>query len=276
MQKNLTKTICFIIAVVSSILLYQKNLIWLVSKWLDNPDYSHGPLIPLISLYIGWAKKEKLSKIENRDGSLVGLVVIFFAVVIQILSIRADVSLTSSYSFILIVYGIILTYYGKEVSKELLFSISYLFFMVPFLGFFINPISNELKLLSAFLSEKIIYFLGISIYREGVILNLSGGSIEVADPCSGIRSMISLLALGTIFAYFTESSLVKRIIIIVSAIPLAVLGNLVRIVFSALMTSEGFNVTKGLVHTLSGLLVFLIAFIGLICIRSTLKTEKTV
>jgi len=274
LTKDISKTILLLATIAASLILYHNNLFWLGSKWFNDPDYSHGPLIPLISIYIGWLKREKLAEIKKRNGSIVGLVVISFAILVQILSIRAEVSLTSSYSFILIIYGIILTYYGKEIAKELLFPIAYLFFMVPFLGFFINPISNKLKLLSAYLSAKVIYLLGVPIFREGVMLHLPGGSIEVADPCSGIRSMVSLLALGTIFAYFTDTSFIRKILLIISAIPLAVLGNLTRIIFSGLMTSEGVDVTKGFIHTLSGLLVFIVAFLGLVWFRSILKWKK--
>ena len=132
-----------------------------------------------------------------------------------------------------------------------------------------------LKLFSAYLSANIIYLLGIPVFREGVILNFSTGSIEVADPCSGIRSILSLLALGIIFAYFTESSAFKKIVLVISAIPLAVLGNLVRILFTGIMTSNGINVTKGFIHTLSGLLVFLVALLGLVWFRHLLKCKKT-
>src|SRR3972149_1975904 len=153
MSKNINKIILLAITIISLILLYYKNFIWLGSKWLNDPNYSHGPLIP----------------------------------------------------FILIIYGIILTYYGKDIAKELLFPIAYLFFMVPFLGiFFLNRISNMLKLFSAYLSAK------------------------------------------TIFSYFTKISVVKKIILVISAIPLAVLGNLVRILFAGIMTSNGINATKGL------------------------------
>ena len=133
MTKNVNKIILLAITIVSLILLYYKNFIWLGSKWLNDPNYSHGPLIPLISIYIGWLKKDTISKIKGRDGSILGITIIFIAIIIQIISIRAQVNLTSSYSFILIIYGIILTYYGKDIAKELLFPIAYLFFMVPFL-----------------------------------------------------------------------------------------------------------------------------------------------
>ena len=275
MTKNVNKIILLAITIVSLILLYYKNFIWLGSKWLNDPNYSHGPLIPLISIYIGWLKKDTISKIKGRDGSILGITIIFIAIIIQIISIRAQVNLTSSYSFILIIYGIILTYYGKDIAKEFLFPIVYLFFMVPFFGvFFLNRISNMLKLFSAYLSAKIIYSLGIPVFREGVILNFSTGSIEVADPCSGIRSILSLLALGTIFAYFTKISVVKKIILVISAIPLAVLGNLVRILFTGIMTNNGINATKGFIHTLSGLLVFLVALLGLVWLRNILKCKK--
>ena len=276
MSKNINKIVFLLITIAASLLLYYKNLIWLGSKWFNDPDYSHGPLIPMISIYIGWLKKDKLSRIKDQDNFLLGISLVLVAIIIQIASIRAQLNITSSYSFIILIYGLIIVYYGKETARELLFPILYLIFMVPFLRvFFINRISNILKLLSAFISAKIIYLLGIPVYREGVTLTFSTGSIEVADPCSGIRSILSLLALGTVFAYFTESSVLKKIVLVISAIPLAVLGNLVRILFIGIMTSKGINAAEGFIHTLSGILVFLIALLGLVWLRHLLKCKKT-
>ena len=101
--KNTSKTLLLLATVFIAIILYHKNLIWLGHKWINDPDYSHGPLIPLISVYIGWLKREKLSKIKNDSGYLSGLAIVAFAIVLQIVSIRANVNLASSYSFIIII-----------------------------------------------------------------------------------------------------------------------------------------------------------------------------
>lgn len=262
-------TIFFIAVVIIFLLLYSKTISWLGSRWYNDEDYSHGPLIPLVSGYLIWIKRDKLKQIELST-NMAGLYLLVVSLLIHIFSIRAEVSFTSAYSLILSIAGIVLYFFGRNLFNEVIFPICYLVFMVPFFQFIIDPLSNKLKLFSAYLSAEIIDFAGIPVYRDGVMLHLATGSLEVANPCSGIRSIISLLALGTIFSYFSTTTMTNRIMLVCSTIPLAVVGNLARIVFSGVMTNAGIDVTTGFIHTLTGLIVFAVAFAGLIGVRKLL------
>jgi len=241
------------------LVVYAENIAWLWSRWLENPDYSHGPLIPLISAFIIYQKRDQLKRIQIQ-GSNAGLFVIFLAVSMYIIGHRASVNFLLSYSLIINLVGILLFLYGKEMVFRLIFPILYLFFMVPFWSGAIIEVSNGLKVFSSLLSSTMIGILGYPIFRDGVILNLSNGVLEVADPCSGIRSLIALLSLATVLAYFTPTRLLNRIIIVLSAIPIAVFGNTLRVVFFAVVLEEkGIVITEGPLHTISGLLVFVFA-----------------
>lgn len=250
---------------------YIGNLQWLWSRWMENPDYSHGPLIPLISLYILFQKREEVRKIEEK-GSIAGIIIIFFALLFYIVSFRAQVNFIQSYSMIICIIGIVLFLYGREMLAALLFPIGFLFFMVPFWSGAIIKLSNLLKILSTTTSYNIISMLGYAIFKDGVTLHLSNGALEVADPCSGIRSLMALLSLGTVIAYFSETHIIKKFLIVLFTIPLTIIGNSLRVVFFAIvLQKQGIVITEGPLHTLSGLMVFVFAFIVLIGFSKWLK-----
>ncbi len=272
MENKENKIVLFLV-ICAFAALYWKVFYWLGIRWYIDPDYSHGPLIPLISGYLIWIKRDEIKKIPfTKD--IRGIYVLIFSVLLHIFSVRAEVYFTSAYAMILSLAGIVLYFFGKKVFRELSFPIVYLIFMVPFFQFVINPVSNKLKLFSAYLSANVIQILGTSVYREGVMLHFSNGSLEVANPCSGIRSIISLLALGTIFAYFSKMSTIKKIILVSSTVPLAVIGNLMRIVSSGILSERGMDVTTGFTHTAFGMVVFIVALIGLMAVRKVLMWKR--
>jgi len=244
--------------------LYYGNLKWLWGRWMENPDYSHGPLIPLISLFIVYQKRNQIREIDVR-GSIIGIYFILLAVLIYIVSMRAQVNFALSYSLIVLLCGIVLFLGGKQLFFKLAFPICFLFFMVPFWTGAIIKLSNALKVLSSIATHGIVDLLGYPVFRDGVVLYMSKGTLEVADPCSGIRSLIALLALGSVMAYYSNTHIAKKVILVALAIPIAFIGNTLRIVFFAVvLENKGVIITEGPLHTLSGMAVFAFALAVLI------------
>lgn len=244
--------------------IYSGNLNWLWGRWMENQDYSHGPLIPLISLFIIYQKRNQIREIDVRD-SIIGVYVIALAVLIYIVSMRAQVNFALSYSLIILLCGIVLFLGGKQLFFKLAFPICFLFFMVPFWGSAIANLSNALKALSSIATHGIIDLLGYPIFRDGVVLYMNKGALEVADPCSGIRSLMALLALGTVIAYYSNTHVIKKVIIVLLTIPLAFIGNTLRVVFFAVvLENHGVIITEGPLHTISGMAVFAFALAVLI------------
>ena len=243
---------------------YASNLQWLWSRWMANPNYSHGPFIPLISLFIIFQNRESLKDTEI-SGSNQGIHILLGGVLLFIISLRAQVNFLMSYSMILVIVGILLFIYGKKFFLNLAFPVFYLFFMIPFWGAAISKLSNLLKIVSSTISYHIFKFFGYSILREGVILHLPNGSLEVADPCSGIRSLMSLLALGALIAYYSDGNKFKKCALLFLAIPIALVWNSFRVIFiGIILESKGILITQGYLHTLTGLFVFIFAFLSLI------------
>ncbi len=252
---------------------YHKNLAWLWSRWMLNPDYSHGPIIPLISGYIVFLKRDRLRRMVSEK-SFGGLVLIVFAFIVQVASIRMQINFTESYAFILSLAGAIWFLFGRKVVAEMIFPLCFLLFMVPFWGVAISGLSSALKALSSLSSYQLISLMGIPINREGVILHLTSGSLEVADPCSGIRSLMSLLAIGTVLAYFSIMHWIKKLALVLSAILFSFIWNTVRVVaFGIIQETTGVTIANGFWHTFMGGMVFVLALLSLFAVRTWILSK---
>lgn len=253
------------------ILTYHRNFPWLWNSWMNNPNYSHGPLIPLVSSFLIWRKRHLLQSLPKHT-DLYGLLICLLAIILHLFSVRSSVHFVSSYSLILLLSGVTLFLYGREISKALLFPFTYLIFMVPFVSLMITPASNQLKIVSSLLASNIVALLGIPILREGVILHLSHCTLEVADPCSGIRSLMTLLSIGALFAYFSNGTFPKKLILFFFTIPLAIISNVLRLlVLVVTAVTTGIIITDGFLHTLIGLFVFISAMAGLVLLKKAIQ-----
>jgi exosortase len=154
------------------------------------------------------------------------------------------------------------------------FGIGYLVFMLPMPPFLMNVVSFNLKLFAARTGSALAAKMGIPLVRSGVTIHMPAGSLRIADPCSGLRSLIALVALGALFAYLTKGPLWKRAVLFATAVPLAVIANVVRIaVLCAVANVWGVDAALGFFHDASGLLLFLIAFAGLAIVRKLLRFD---
>ena len=247
----------FLIIFTLIFIIYKNNLIWLWSKWMEETRYSHGPFIPLISVYIAYQKKNLLKNITFTSANW-GILLLFLSGIIFIVALRAQISFIQTYSMILFFLGIVWFIFGKNAIKHLWFPLLYLVFMVPFWAGGINRFSNFLKMVSSALSAKFLLFLGFPIFRDGVTLHLSHNSLEVADPCSGIQSLISLAAMAVIIAYYSDGRILKRSLILFLVIPLVCIGNAARILILAFFLEATGSMVSDPMHTLIGMVIFVL------------------
>ena len=227
---------------------------WLMDLW-DDPNYSHGLLIPFISLYYLKNKKNSLQLAEVQHCNS-GIIVILFSICLFILGYMAGELFSKRVSFIVLIYGIILYLEGKERSKILRFPILILLFCVPLPYILYNAAAFPLKLIASKISVVLFKILGMPVFREGNIISLSHASLEVVDACSGIRSLMTLITLAFILAYFRHKRLWKRIFIIIMAPPIAVLANATRVTATGVLTIYDPAWGEGFLHELTGWLVF--------------------
>jgi len=232
--------------------------------WWVDPNYSHGFLIPLISGYFVWERREKLRQLEVHPYNW-GILILFFGVfTLFIGSIGAEL-FTMRFSLIIVMAGLILFNLGKDFLKILFFPIAFLVLMVPLPYLVYDSIAFPLKLFAAQFATSSLQLMELPILREGNVIILPNTTLEVADACSGIRSLISLIALGVVYAYFTQRAFWKRVVLVGACIPIAILVNAFRIIVTgALAHFFGPELADGFFHTFSGWLIFLLAFLLLL------------
>ena len=258
--------------VILTIIVYIPTFIWMVDRWIvKDTYYSHGFLIPLISLYIIWLKRDALSKIKITPSNI-GWAFFLSGILIHTISAFLRIYFSSGFSLILVLIGLVLLFLGKNLLKQLMFPILFLIFMLPLPLVTIANISFRLKIFAAKISTFIVNQLGIPAIREGSVIKTANSYLIVEDPCSGIRSLIALIALGALMAYFSNLSKPKRVILFLSSIPIAICTNVIRIVALSLASEMyGQKLATGAFHTTMGILVFVFAFLGLLLVGKLLE-----
>lgn len=253
------------------LLLYFQVIVDLVDQWWVDPNYSHGFLVPLVSIFLIWKKRDKLKTLERRR-SYFGLLILLLGLGIYIVGTAGAEYFSARFSLVIVLFGLIFYLNGKEWARELLFPIAFLSFMVPIPYVIYYSIAFPMQLFSSKLTYLLLHFIGLPSIRQGNIIHLPNYSLEVVEACSGLRSLVSLLALGAFFAYITFKSNYKRIILFLSVFPIAIGANILRIFVTALgayVVSP--KLAEDFLHKLSGLIVFLTAVFSLFIFSRIVK-----
>jgi len=261
MEGGRYKTPAILAATIGLILvIYSKTLIWLVTAWWSDPYYSHGILVPLISGYLIWTKRAELSELQKEPSGL-GIPVIVAGLLIHGVGLFQTIRFASAISIVIVLTGIILFIYGNEVMKSLLFPVAFLVFMAPIP--FSPVIGAALQAPSAGLAATLISALGIPATVTGAEIRLTECAFDVGAP----RSIISLLTLAALYAYLLEGSIVMKAAVFLSALPIAVAANVLRITTILLVANAyGSDVAMRFFHDFSSLLLFSISLIGLLIV----------
>jgi exosortase len=245
--------------------IYYPIFTWMWQRWFAADSYySHGPLIPIVSGVLIWLKRREIAKTLTQSSKL-GLGLILAGLILHIISAFTNVYFASAYSFLIILIGIIAYLYGNKVLLIIIFPLCFLFFMIPAPMALIESTTLKMKLLTAQTSVYIIQLLGVPAIREGSSVYMSNTNVVVDDPCSGLKSLISLSALSTLYAYLVKSPYIKKLILFLVIIPLAIIANVIRTTSILLIANRYGNeiITNKYIHEGFGLMIFIIAFAGL-------------
>lgn len=235
--------------------------VWMISRWSDEisfgADYSHGYLIPFVSLGVIWWNRKELIAAPKKVAKM-GLAVIFVALLMHWLGAKMQQTRLSLMGLILLLWGIPYYLLGWQVAKALIFPCSYLIFCVPLN--FLDGLSFPLQMLATRATSTVLNGLGIETLMQGSRIELVHNpeiSYEVAAACSGLRSLLAMTAITAVYAYWTQKTLVRKWLLFVCSIPLAVVGNIVRVT-TIFLVAQSFskNIADGLYHDYSGYLVF--------------------
>ena len=241
--------------------LYASVLPDLVADWGNDPDYSHGFLIPLLSGYFLWERRHTLAALSVQS-SPVGLLVILLSIAMLFLGTIGAELFLMRVSMVVLVAGLALYHGGWSYLRSMVFPIGFLLFMIPWPAIFLNMFTLPLQFLAARLSTSSLQLIHLPVYREGNVIFLPHATLEVVDACSGIRSLVSLLALAVVFAYMTQRRAWKMAILVLSAIPISIIANALRIWGTGVLAHVyGTQTAEGFYHTFAGWLVFVVAFV---------------
>ncbi len=262
-------------------ILYAPVLAGLVQQWWQDPNYGHGFVVPLFSLYLLWSERDQWRRI-SLEPTQWGIVVIIGAVFLLIAGTLGAELFVSRFSFLVLLAGLVMMFGGLQLLRAWKFPLAFLIFMIPLPAIIYYQITFPLQLLASRFAGSTLDLLQVPALREGNLIILPNDTLAVAEACSGIRSLFSLLAMAVAYGYIVEKSTWKRIALAVVMIPIAIVSNGVRIVLTALLAYfVGPAWAEGFFHFVAGLLIFLVAlalmllFHRAIAWRGDLKEAKS-
>ncbi len=258
---ELVRWTTFAFSLLAGFYLFRETLNWMAWVFRDEQqDMGHGWLVPLFSLYLVWQRREQVRR-ACAAPSWAGVLLVLPGLLLAWVGSRGDQVRISQFAMIWLLWAVPYALWGRRLAVLLTFPAVYLLFTVPmaFLDFF----TVRLRLLAAAVAAVVLNGVGIAVVRTGTGLHspVSGGfNLDVADPCSGLRSLFAMTAIGAAYAYLTQQTRWQRWLLFVCAVPLAVIGNVIRIFLIAVVARFfGQQAATGFYHDYSGYVVFVVA-----------------
>lgn len=273
-HKNILKFLsCFVLLLAA----YFPILKGMAGRWTAPESYyGHGFLVPIVSLFIVWYRRELLKKAGLSSGKA-GLFIIAIGLIVNVICAAFKIYFISGVSFVFVLYGLVLFFFGKEVTRNLIFPIFFLIAMIPLPLVLVGMLTVKLKLFAAKGSVFILNKIGFPSILDGSTIVMPNSQLLVEAPCSGLRSLIALLTLGLLFAGTMKMSYLKKGIFFLSSIPIAIAANMVRIIMLSVVNDlYGEKAAMGFFHDFSGYLVFALAFIGLLMVGNSLNSKESI
>ncbi len=258
---------------IGTIWLYWPFLQTLVVAWDTDDNYSHGYFIPIITIYMIFSLRKDLARIPLAPGNS-GLLVLVSGLLLLVAGKVGAEFFTQRFSLIIVLMGLVLFLCGTGYFKKLFIPLAYLVFMIPLPAVIWNRIAFPMQLFGSYLTEQVVYFIGIPIYREGNVLHLAETTLEVVAACSGLRSLVTLFALAGALAFFSSLSNWRKWILFFTAAPIAIFANIVRLTITAILASRyGSDVAHGFLHDFSGLVIFVLGLSLLVGVNGLLARK---
>jgi len=247
--------------------LYWHVLAKLVSDWYHDDNYSHGFLIVPLAIYFVWERREKLRKIPAAPRAL-GFGVVLGSVAVLIAGILGSELFLTRISILGTLVGVTLFLWGWGYLRALAFPLAFLLLMIPIPAIIFNQIAFPLQLLASQFGESAMGFANVPVLREGNVLILANTTLEVAEACSGIRSLVSLLTLAIVLGYFSDPRGWVRTLVALSSVPVAIVTNGFRVAGTGIAAHKiGAAAAEGFFHEFSGWLVFVSAFMLMLALQ---------
>ena len=251
--------------------LYSSILFHLAKQWSNDPNFSHGFFVPAFSLFVLWQNRARLAR-EPREPSSWGLLIVAFALLVLVIGVLGAELFLSRISLLLLIAGLVIFFRGWRWFRAVLFPWAFLILMIPIPAIVFAQITFPLQILASKVAAALLPMAGVPVLREGNVIFLPAMPLEIAEACSGIRSLLSLTALAIIYGYLSETRIWVRVVLALASIPIAVATNSLRIVGTGLLVQYWDpDKAEGFFHTFSGWLIFVASLAMLFLLHRLLQ-----
>ncbi len=247
--------------------LYSAVLVRLAVQWWSDPNFSHGFFVPAFSAFVIWQDRARLRSVAQKP-SIWGLPIILFSLLTLLLGVFGAELFLARLSLVFLIGGMVVFFAGWAMFRAALFAILFLILMVPIPAIVFSQITFPLQILASKLAASSLPILGVPVLREGNVIYLPAMPLEVAEACSGIRSLLSLTTLAIMYGYLMEKRPAVRAALALASAPIAVAANGMRIVGTGLLVQYWDpDKAEGFFHAFSGWLIFVVSLLMLFALH---------
>jgi len=256
---------------VLSLWLFWPTVVHLVGQWWHDPNFSHGFFVPLFSAFVVWQERDRLARILPQP-SWSGPIVLLAGLGVLIVGRLGAELFLARISLLVVLAGALILFFGWNLFRAVLFPWAFLLLMIPIPTIVFNQITFPLQLLASQVASTVLPWLGVPVLREGNVINLAAMPLEVAEACSGIRSLMSLLTLAIIYGYLMEKRPWVRWLLALASVPITVVANDVRIIGTGLLVEYWDpKAAEGYFHASWGWIIFVVSLIMLYALHRLVR-----
>lgn len=254
--------------------LYAPTLARLFLQWVGpsrDPNFEHGIFVPLFALFVLWQNRKKLAAIASAP-SWVGLPLVVLSLLMLVLGTLGAELFFARASLLILLAGLVILFQGWTFFRAVLFPWAFLILMIPIPNLILQQITFPLQLLASKLATVLLELAGVPVLRQGNVIGLASMPLDVAEACSGIRSLLTLVTLAIIYGYLMETRIWVRVLLALAAVPIAVAANSFRIFGTGLLVQYWDpDKAEGFYHALGGWLIFVVALIMLFAVHRVIS-----
>ncbi len=258
------------------VIIFLPALANLARVWEEVDYQSHGFLVPVVAGWIAWSTRGS-RRLLPRSIDARGAAVLALALALYSMSLLAASPSGQGLALVMATAGVVWWRQGRRRLRAMAFPIGFLVFMVPIPADWFTPLAVRLLLMVSWAAAGVLHVLGLEVTRQGNVLMLGGGTpLLVAEACSGLTAILTLLPIAVLVAYLSPLRSVRRAVLVASALPIAMAANLLRVVVTVLAAQvwDAVTVTSDPWHSLVGLLLYAIACVGLLAVARILRPRE--
>ncbi|HEX4165957.1 MAG TPA: exosortase/archaeosortase family protein [Bryobacteraceae bacterium] len=242
---------------------YAPILYRMAVQWATDENMSHGFFVPVVAAFVAWQRRDELLSTPRQPNAW-GLFLVIFAAAEALAGTLGAELFTARLAFVIALVGVLLYLGGTKWVKILAFPLILLLFMIPIPAIIYAVLTLKLQMLASRLGEALISLVGIPVLRAGNTLQLPSQTLDIAEACSGIRSLMSLAFLSLIYAYFMDKRVWMRWALLIATVPIAIAANGVRVGVTGMLSEVNTKFAEGAYHETEGYIVFIVAMVALV------------